>query len=155
MTVGTAPEVVLTPEFTTEDLVAVAGQVWESCLVHHPDQLVEGPYAVLEGPVTRAWVVIRGGWSGFVVLEMGSGTAEEAARVMLDLEERDDVERDEVADAVGELVNIIGGNVKSLLPTASSLGLPQVGRAAPAIVVEHCRVDLWWGPRPVVVRVCS
>jgi chemotaxis protein CheX len=155
MTVGTAVEAVTTPEFTTDDLLAVAGQVWESCLAHHPDVLLEGSFAVLGGPVTRASVVIRGGWSGFVVLEMGSGTAEEAARVMLDLEAGDDVEPEEVADAVGELVNIIGGNLKSLLPTASSLGLPRVGEVTAAVAVEHCRVDLRWGARPVVVRVCS
>ena len=154
MTVGTTPEVVA-PEFSTDDLLAVTGQVWESCLAHHPDVLVEGPFAFLDGPVTRASVVIRGGWSGFVVLEMGRGTALEAARVMLDLEEGDDLEPEEVADAVGELVNIIGGNVKSLLPTAASLGLPQVGEVVAAVAVEHCRVDLRWGARPVVVRVCS
>ncbi len=157
MTVGTTPDAVLAPEFTTDDLLAVAGQVWESCLAHHPDVLVEGPATVLDGPVTRATVVIRGGWSGFVVLEMGSGTAVEAARVMLEdeLEGSDDVTPEEVADAVGELVNIIGGNVKSLLPTVCALGLPRVGEVTAAIAVEHCRVDLRWGPRPVVVRVCS
>ena len=154
MTVGTAPGLVIAPAFTADDLVAVAGQVWESCLAHHPDVLVEGPVASLDGPVTRASVVIRGGWSGVVLLEMGAATAQEAARVMLDRDEGDDVEPDEVADAVGELVNIIGGNVKSLLPAASSLGLPQVGVVfVPA--VEHCRVDLRWGTRPVLVRVCS
>jgi chemotaxis protein CheX len=151
MTVGTA----VTPEFSTDDVLAVVGQVWESCLAHHPDVLVEGPFTPLDDPVTRASVVIRGGWSGMVLLEMGSGTALEAARVMLDLDEGDDVEPEEVADAVGELVNIIGGNMKSLLPTASSLGLPQVGEVAVAVAVEHCRVDLRWGARPVAVRVCS
>ena len=162
MSVGTADA----PAFTADDLVAVAGLVWESCLAHHPDVLVEGPPAAVEGPVTQASVTIRGGWAGVVVLEMGSATAEEAARVMLDLDAADDAAPEEVADAVGELVNIIGGNVKSLLPSASTLGLPQVvGDAATGCTsppgtadigtVEHCRADLSWGARPVLVRVCS
>ena len=153
MTVGTA----VAPELTAADLVTVARQVWESCLAHHPDVLVEGAVASLEGPVTRASVRITGGWSGVVVLEMGGATAQEAARVMLDLDEVDAVAPEEVGDAVGELVNIIGGNVKSLLPTASSLGLPQVDEPPDldGSGVEHRRVDLSWGTRPVLVRVCS
>ena len=77
---------------------------------------------------------------------------------MLDAQE---VEPDEVADAAGELVNIIGGNLKTLLPTPSKLGLPEVARV-PGLAAEdgigateECRVDLTWGTRPVRVRVWS
>ena len=61
MTVGTAVEDVTAPEFTTHDLLAVTGQVWESCLAHHPDVLVEGPFAPLDfikqkaGKIVHAW----------------------------------------------------------------------------------------------------
>ena len=152
------------PAFTAEDVRAVAGDVWESCLAHHGEPLDWGTGEPLEGEVAQALVRIAGDWSGVVTLEMSADAARTAAQVML---EADDVEPEEVADAVGELVNIIGGNIKSLLPTPSRLGLPQVRHLPRAgtgplsedgtvtWVTEHYRVDLRWGARPVLVRVCS
>ena len=123
MTVGTAPGLVIAPAFTADDLVAVAGQVWESCLAHHPDVLVEGAVASLEGPVTRASVTITGGWSGVVVLEMDSATAQEAARVMLDLEEVDDVAPEEVGDAVGEVPRRAAGPAREAVRSCPTMAL--------------------------------
>jgi chemotaxis protein CheX len=148
------------PTFTADDLRAVAGDVWESCLAYHGEPLEDGTGALLEGVPARAVVRIAGDWSGAVRLEMSRETAAAAARIMLDA---DQVEPDEVADAVGELVNIIGGNLKSLLPTPSRLGLPQVtgvmevttSAVVDAMGTEHCRVDLSWGNRPVRVQVWS
>lgn len=148
-----------TPDFTADDVRAVAGEVWESCLAHHGDPLDWGTGEPLGAPVARALVHIAGEWSGAVTLEMSVATAEVAARVLLDVE---DVEPWEVADAVGELVNIVGGNLKSLLPTPSKLSLPRVSQVAgsddlegdlPEHAVEQCRVELSWGTRPVLVRV--
>ncbi len=149
------------PAFTADDVRAVTGDVWEACLASHGDPLQEGTGEPVDGPVVRALVHIAGEWSGAITLEMSLATAEVVARVLLDVE---DVEPWEVADAVGELVNIVGGNLKSLLPTASRLSLPRVTQVAgsddlegdlPDHAVEHCRVDLGWGSRPVLVRVWS
>jgi len=63
---------------------------------------------------------------------------------------------EDVADAVGELVNMIGGNVKSLMPGPSVLSLPVVaaGRVArPSDSVEACRLDATWAGSPLVVSV--
>ena len=149
------------PEFTADDVRAVTGEVWESCLAHYGDPLDWGTGEPLEAPVARALVHISGDWSGAITLEMSVATAEVAARVLLEV---DDVEPWEVADAVGELVNIIGGNLKSLLPTPSKLSLPRVSQVAgsddlegdlPEHLSEDFRVDLSWGTRPILVRVWS
>ena len=149
------------PAPTVDDVRAVTGDVWEACLASHGDPLDWGTGEPVGGPVARALVHIAGEWSGAITLEMSVATAEVAARVLLDV---DDVEAWEVADAVGELVNIVGGNLKSLLPTPSKLSLPRVSQSAdsddlegdlPDSAVELCRVDLSWGPRPVLVRVWS
>ena len=152
MTAAPAP-----PAFTADDVRAVTGDVWEACLASAGDPLEEGTAVPLEGDVVVAQIRIAGDWSGAVTLKMSAATAQTAARLMLDA---DEVRPDEVADAVGELVNIIGGNIKSLLPTPSKLSLPEVVHVpdptAPAgPVVEHCRVDLAWGTRPIRVRVRS
>ncbi len=156
------------PTFTVEDVRAVTDQVWEACLHHHGDFLQWGTGEPLEGEVTQALIRIVGEWSGAITLDIESGTARTAAEVMLQVE---DVEPEEVTDAVGELVNIIGGNIKSLLPTPSKLSLPQVSRRLgsgdPTVeatvdlgygvgsATEVCRVDLSWGARPILVRVWS
>jgi chemotaxis protein CheX len=149
-----------TPTFTADDVRTVTGDVWESFLAHSGDPLDAGTAEPLEGEVAQALIRITGDWDCVVTLEMSDEAAETAARLMLDA---DEVEPAEVADAVGELVNIIGGNIKSLLPTASTLSLPQVTRrgtgdepAGPTgSVTERCRVELRWGSRPVLVRVWS
>ena len=46
----------------------------------------------------------------------------------------DDLDDLEVADALGELVNIIGGNLKCLLPEPSQLSLPTVSLGAAHVV---------------------
>jgi chemotaxis protein CheX len=64
---------------------------------------------------------------------------------------------DDVADAVGELVNVLGGNVQGLLLEESALGLPQVrtyDEPAPRrAAVEVCHAELVWAGHPVDVRV--
>jgi chemotaxis protein CheX len=83
--------------------------------------------------------------------------ASEVTRRMLALEESDGAVSDaDVADAVGELVNMIGGNVKSLMPGPSALSLPVVaaGRVARSSdSVEVCRLDASWAGDPLLVSV--
>jgi chemotaxis protein CheX len=142
------------PAFTADDVRAVTRDVWEACLASAGEPLEDGTPGPLEGEVVLAQIRIAGGWSGAVTLEMSSAAATAAARVMLDARA---VDPDEVADAVGELVNIIGGNLKSLVPTPSRLSLPGVSRSPEPEdlvgVTEQCRLDLGWGTRPVRVRV--
>lgn len=105
-----------------------------------------------------AWsavVTVSGGWQGVVTVELDEDVARQLTATMLDIPSAEDVVDGDVADAVGELVNMIGGNVKSLMPGPSTLSLPAVaaGRAAFASdVAEVCRLDVAWRGGPV--RVC-
>jgi chemotaxis protein CheX len=73
---------------------------------------------------------------------------------------------EDVADAVGELANMIGGNIKGLMPGPSVLTLPVVASGrfgvtprevssadAPRSVVEVSRMDAVWRGDPVQVTV--
>jgi chemotaxis protein CheX len=70
----------------------------------------------------------------------------------------EDVAEADIADALGEMANVIGGGVKSLLPGECALSLPHVVAAAghrriwPA-VTEVCRLHGSWGDEPVTVSV--
>lgn len=68
---------------------------------------------------------INGGWNGAVILECTSKLATWASKSVLYLD-LDGKNSNEVADALGELVNMTGGNIKALLPGPSMLSLPVV-----------------------------
>ncbi|GAB2748292.1 chemotaxis protein CheX [Nocardioides pakistanensis] len=103
----------------------------------------------------HAWVGVGGAWDGQVWLEMTATGAEEATKAMLGL---DEVTVEDVMDAVGELVNMVGGNIKGIMPAPSSLTLPTVvmGRVTRAVTldgVELSRADLSWDGQPLRVSV--
>jgi chemotaxis protein CheX len=70
-------------------------------------------------------VQISGAWTGSVMLGMSPEVASAAAGVMFKISatECTDIDRQEVA---AELANMIGGNIKSLLPGPSFLSLPTI-----------------------------
>jgi chemotaxis protein CheX len=143
-------------EVQLEDIRVVTDDVWTSFLATY-GPLEWSSVPLEEAGLVQASVGIRGEWTGTVTLEMAPSTAETAARTMLDL---DTVEDADVADALGELVNMIGGNIKSLLPSGSTLGLPIVSHAPhpladAAAVTEHYRVELTWAGTPIRIRVWS
>lgn len=153
---------VLVPEST--DIADIVGQVWSSFLGEEKPLLPTYDDSGSVFGADRAWsatVSITGGWDATVTLEISERVALDLTRLMLgaDLDDADDAgDGDDglVADAVGELVNMIGGNVKALMPGPSVLSLPVVaaGRAAhPSGAVEVSRLDRTWAGEAVRVRV--
>lgn len=69
-------------------------------------------------------IQISGAWKGTVVMEFSAALAARVASGWL--ETGPTVSAEDIQDVVGELVNILGGNVKALLPSASHLSLPVV-----------------------------
>ncbi|HWJ66569.1 MAG TPA: chemotaxis protein CheX [Nocardioides sp.] len=142
-----------------EDLRSVTEDVWMA-LVGEADPLL--PRAVPAGApfdAAGAWsaaTTITGGWRGVVTVELDEQVARHLTAEMLAIGSADDVTDGDLADAVGELVNMVGGNVKSLMPGPSVLSLPAVaaGRAAFTHDVQvACRLDLAWRGAPVRVSV--
>jgi len=134
-----------------EDVAMIVEEVWSSFL-GADEPLVVGEPAELDAGWSSA-VTITGAWEGMVSVELPAQLAVEVCRRMLGVDETHD---EDVADAVGELVNMIGGNVKSLMPGPSTLSLPVVaaGRVARSSdTVEVCRVDAWWAGAPLQVCV--
>jgi chemotaxis protein CheX len=150
-------------ELRPDDIRAVSADVWSAYLEGHaaedcPDPTCPETLTPLAAPVApsaevvRAAVDILGPCRGVVVLELEPATAHAAAVRMLGDEP---AELTDVDDAVGELVNMVGGNLKSLLPQSCSLGLPVVvrgGGSAPE-ARELCRVDFAWQGHPLRVMV--
>jgi chemotaxis protein CheX len=69
-------------------------------------------------------VQIAGAWSGAVLVSCDPGFARLAARIIFEMAGEPSAE--EERDALGELSNVIAGNLKTLLPAPSHLALPTV-----------------------------
>lgn len=70
-------------------------------------------------------IQITGAWEGAVTLDCSLDFARRAAEIMFDLEPQA-ADSEEIKDALGELANMLGGNLKSLLPGPAHLSLPAI-----------------------------
>ncbi|HEV7823467.1 MAG TPA: chemotaxis protein CheX [Mycobacteriales bacterium] len=139
----------------TYDVEQIVGEVFGSFL--GGDDTMPIPVASSEGdPTVAASVSITGGWSGHVVFGCSESASRIAAAHLLMMSE-DELADADIADAVGELANMIGGNIKSLLPGPSALTLPLVSLGGAALHLpsstEAVRLDLTWQGQPVRVSV--
>jgi len=99
--------------------------IWKSILNLDVKKVAE-EYCPREGEDTLAGCVhISGEWQGVVALDCPQELAKKAASIMFQMSE-DEVAPDLVQDALGELTNMTGGNLKSLLPEPCFLSLPAV-----------------------------
>jgi chemotaxis protein CheX len=148
----TAPVITqLLDEATVQE---IADQAW-SALVGEDELLVPVPGEL--GPDTlSSWVEIVGPWTGSVVLTCGRGAALELTRALLGEHAPAELEQEDVDDALGELANVVGGNVKAVLPGPSVLGLPEVGPTPPSgREADTVRVAVLWRGSPLTIRVQS
>jgi chemotaxis protein CheX len=121
----------------------IAEEAW-TALVGDEEFLVPLPGGPLDDALS-SWVEIVGPWNGAVVLTTARSTAEQLARCLLAEHAPPVLDDEDVEDAMGELANVVGGNVKAVLPGPSVLGLPEVGTApSSGLPADICRVDLLW-----------
>ncbi len=131
-------------ELIDEDTVqSIAQEAW-SALVGDGEFLVPLPGGPPDDAVS-SWVEVVGPWTGAVVVTCSRSTAEQLSRCLLAEHAPPVLEAEDIEDALGELANVVGGNVKALLPGPSVLGLPEVGSAPESgHPADVCRVDLVW-----------
>jgi|tagenome__1003787_1003787.scaffolds.fasta_scaffold20531697_3 chemotaxis protein CheX len=138
-----------------ETLELIVGDVFAGLLGD-----VEPPFAEGDGgdplPVL-ARVSVTGTWNGEVVVECSTPLARLVTSHLL-LVAIDELADDDVRDVVGELVNVIGGNVKSVMPGPSTMSLPQSlldGEHVPGAEARGAAsaVRLAWREEPLRVSV--
>jgi chemotaxis protein CheX len=84
------------------------------------------PHAAQEEIVTGS-VFLAGSWKGGVSIEMDIGHAIHLTKCLNSSAHPYGFD-DDVRDAIGELANMIGGNVKASLPSGAHLSVPSVVR---------------------------
>ena len=136
---------------SSDDLWSIVSEVWESILglearpVDHAFNL--------EQALTSA-VGIHGEWEGLVTFTCPVGAGEDITRAMLGLDAGEPVSGEDVSDALGEIANVIGGQVKALCSGENQLGLPVVGSG---MAMPHakacCRAGVEWAGHVARVAV--
>lgn len=100
-------------------------------------------------------VSVSGGWFGDVVVSCSSVLARNAAAELFAMSSGDVTDPD-IRDVVGELANVIGGNVKSVMPGPSVLSLPSTsleGTVDRPGEIEALRIDMTWQGEPLCVSI--
>lgn len=139
-----------TDALTVETIVELTQDIWASLLAD--DHGIEHVPTGETGDMT-ATVAIAGAWNGTAALHCSSRAGRHAASAMFDLAD-DELGDDEIRDAVGELINVMGGNIKGLLPGPTQLSLPTVhseeGFTMPGHLALAYEVTFSWLDEPVV-----
>lgn len=104
-----------------ETVLELTQLVWTTVLGLEAEARPEGD----SPPELTMSVDISGSWDGTVSLSFPKGLARRLAAAMLACAEQD-ASASEVQDVVGELVNMVGGNVKGMMPGPSKLSVPRI-----------------------------
>lgn len=109
---------------TPDDLRTLTAMIWDTVLgmpVNDPVPPIPPPGEELTG-----WVRIDGAWNGHLEVRFSPTLARRAAAAMF-MQDPSEVADADVSDAIGEIANIAGGNIKAMLPEPCGLSTPTVG----------------------------
>jgi len=131
---------------TADDLDTIAEQVWSAFLEGGSQAVVDSSGDAESPSDLAASIAIVGTFEGHVIVGSSDEGSRHVASALFEMP-AEEVTADEIGDALGELANVLGGNVKSILPAPSTMSLPQVARAENGRwpgTVELCRTVVSW-----------
>ncbi len=140
-----------------ETVFAIAEEVFSAMIDPEPGALQPAlTPAEPAGDPTWAWVDVHGEHPGRVMLGTDHETAEMLTRALLEVPDDEAVSEADFVDAVGEIANVVGGNVKALVPDPGPLTLPQVAPTPPGdgALLLH-RAELVWRGHPLEISLWS
>lgn len=142
--------------FDTVQITEIAEEIFAAMIDGETGLL--GPWT--DGPINltdplHAWVEMHDVFSGRVVLSTETSTAHDLVRGLLGMSPDETVSEADLVDAFGEVANVVGGNLKALLPTQGRLTLPEVGRVAPPTegLARFDGAQLSWRGLPLDITV--
>jgi chemotaxis protein CheX len=109
-------------DLTEDDIYSLVSEIWSSFLML--DVEPTAPVASSDRSIS-ALIHIHGSWEGSVIVHCSHALSAHIASVMFDMPP-EELTSDEIGDAIGEIVNMLGGSVKSLVDGPGSLSLPTV-----------------------------
>ncbi|MGH1506441.1 MAG: chemotaxis protein CheX [Acidimicrobiales bacterium] len=118
-------------QLTDEDLQYMLTELWSSMLDLALDDEIDPTAAHDLSWCAAVDILSDDVVTGTVMVRCGDELAERIAEALFGLPSGS-ASFGEVRDAMGEVANIVGGNVKGVLDAATVLGLPRTSRGEPA-----------------------
>jgi chemotaxis protein CheX len=113
------------PETTAETyrsgMILVTERVFET-LLNMAVRVIDAPEETLHSPLTAA-IFYAGTWKGALILECSEQQARAWSSLIMDIREPS---AEDVRDGLGELANVLAGNLKPLLPPGVGISTPSV-----------------------------
>jgi chemotaxis protein CheX len=128
-------------QFGEEEIRSVTESVWSSILGLEVRGCPEWVVAPVADSFLAGVVEITGVWCGAFVMYVPLSLARRAAGIMFGVE-AERATSEQVSDALGELTNMTGGNLKGLLPGPSEISFPTVVGGATTLHIPNGRVIL-------------
>ena len=144
-------------ELDCDSLSALAADIFTSMLGFELEP-GNGAMGMLGKSATMtACVQIAGDWPGAVTVSCPTQLAKEFAGAMFGCD-GNDLDLEDVMDALGELTNMTGGSVKGLVPGDNELGIPTVAEGERfSMTVPHAsevaRLEFEYGGLPLAILV--
>lgn len=137
-----------------DEVVTIAEDVFTAMVDGEPGTVTLWSGDEAPAADTHAWVDVVGPFHARALISMTATTADELARALLAMAPDEAVSDADLVDAVGEIANVVGGNVKALLPDGGALTLPRVSHVRPDAdgALAH-EVTLSWRGAAVVISL--
>jgi CheY-specific phosphatase CheX len=110
-----------------EDILAITESIWSAMVGLSVDRVDPDVVRQRAGTTFAGCVHVTGAWKGAIALHCSESLARRVAAAIFDVDAAV-ATISQTQDAVGELVNMTGGNLKALLPEPSQLSLPTVAQ---------------------------
>ncbi|WP_432827045.1 chemotaxis protein CheX [Dactylosporangium sp. CA-092794] len=136
------------------DLIEIVNEVWDAYL-QQPGAAPADSAEATDPRAVIAAVSITGAWEGHVRVLVPPAAAADITAIMLAIEPGEITDQD-VTDAMGELINVVGGNVKTRGIQPARLGLPVVATGKmlfPATRETHRLSVRWLDDSPITFSV--
>lgn len=142
----------------TDPIYTIAEELFSAMIDGEPGMLTEwfGPRPELTDTI-HAWVDVHGGAPSRVLLTIESDTAMQVTRLLLAMDADEPVGDADFVDALGEVANVVGGNIKALVPDPGALTLPIVSHTAPQTDGSQLlhEAAMAWRGRPLAISLWS
>ena len=109
----------------TVELDRITSDIWTAMLGLTLEPYYDAPVFPPDQRVATGIVQITGDFEGAVTIQLAESKARQVAAIMFAMEP-EEIGDEELSDAVGELANMTGGNVKSTMAGSCQLSLPSV-----------------------------
>lgn len=124
-----------------QTLAEIVGFVWEMFM---SERIEECDHSADDAGMT-ATISIGGPWTATLAVTVSEGLAAQFSGALLGVDPNS-LDAADVEDALGELANVVGGNVKGLLDDngASTLSLPVVSHDVPTVAGGQLTVSCYF-----------